>query len=108
MELLLFILKTFLITEFIPSHSGNKQLLVLDRHTYNKQKKLAGNVILWDCLNRRKANSCNAKVKTLNGVLQGRLHHHTHPVDPEKVEVMKVRGAMKQRAQNTMEQTRDI
>ena len=39
---------------------------------------------------------------------QGRLHHHTHPADPENVEVMKVRGAKKQRAQNTMEQTRDI
>ena len=48
------------------------------------------------------------KIKTLNGVLQERLHHHTHPTDPEKVEVMKVRGAMKQRTQNTMEQTRDI
>ena len=94
--------------EFIPSPRGNKQLLVLDRHIYSEQKKLAGNAILRDCLNRRKANSCNAKVKTLNGVIQGRLHHHTHPADPEKVEVMKVRGAMKQRAQNTMEQTRDI
>ena len=91
--------------EFIPSPKGNKQLLVLNRHIYGEQKKLAGNVILWDCLNRRKANSCDAKVKTLNGVLQGRLHHHTHPAEPEKVEVMKVRGAMKQRAQNTMEQT---
>ena len=94
--------------EFIPSPRGNEELLVLDRHIYSEQKQLASNVILWDCLNRRKANSCNAKVKTLNGVLQGRLHHHTHPADPEKLEVMKVRGAMKQRAQNTMEQTRDI
>ena len=91
--------------EFIPSPRGNKQLMVLDRHIYSEQKQLAGNVILWDCLNRRKANSCNAKVKTLNGVLEGRLHHTTHPADLEKLEV---RGAMKQRAQNTMEQTRDI
>ena len=91
--------------EFIPSPRGNEELLILDRHIYSEQKQLAGNVILWDCFNRRKANSCNAKVKTLNGVLQGRLHHTTHPADPEKLEV---RGAMKQRAQNTMEQTRDI
>ena len=82
--------------EFIPSPRGNKQLLVLDRHIYSKQEQLAGNVILWDCLNRRKENSCNAKVRTLSGVLQ-RRSHHTHPADPEKVEVMKVRGRMKQR-----------
>ena len=64
--------------EFIPSPRGNKPL------------------ILWDCLNWLKAKSCNAKVKTLNA-LQERLHNHTHPADPEKVEVMKVRGARSKR-----------
>ena len=71
---------------FIPSSRSNKQLLVLDGHIYSEQKKLAGNVILWDCLSRRKANSCNAKVKTLNGALQGRLPQHTHPADPDRID----------------------
>ena len=102
------LLKLTKVMEFIPSSKSNKQLLVLDGHIYSQQKKLAGNIILWDCINRRKANSSNAKIKTLNGVLQGRLHQHTHRADPEKIELMKVRGAMKQRAQTTMEKTRDI
>ena len=103
MELLVVILKTFLIMEFISSPRGNKQLLVLDGHIYSEQNKLAGNIILWACLNWHKANSCNAKVNTLNGVLQGLFNHHTHQADPEKVEVMKVRSAMKRRAQTTRE-----
>ena len=81
--------------EFIPSTRGNKQLLVLDGYIYSEQKKLSGNIILWDCTERRKASVCNAKVKTLNGVLHRQLHHHTHQPDPEKVSVMKFRGEMK-------------
>ena len=45
-ELLVVILKTFLIMEYLSSPRGNKQLLVLDGHIYSAQKKLAGNVIL--------------------------------------------------------------
>ena len=50
------LLKLTKVMEFIPSSKSNKQLLVLDGHIYSQQKKLAGNIILWDCINRRKAN----------------------------------------------------
>ena len=69
--------------EFIPSRRGNKQLLVLDGCVYSEQKKLSGNIILWDCTERRKASACNAKIKTLNGVIHGRMPQHTnHQPDP--------------------------
>ena len=94
--------------EYIPCSRGNKQLLVFEGHIYSEQKKLAGDVILWDCINRRNKNTCGAKIKTLNGILHGRVPDHRCQPDPAKIQTMKVRGQMKQRAQNTMEKTRDI
>ena len=94
--------------EFIPSPRSNKQLLVFEQHIYCEQKKLAGNIILWECVNRRNRNACSARIKTLNGILHGRAPDHRCQPDPAKIQTMKIRGQMKQRAQNTMEKTRDI
>ena len=94
--------------EFIPSPRSNKQLVVFEGHIYNRQRNLAGNVILWECINRRNKNAYSARIKTLNGILHGRAPDHRCQPDPEKIQTMKVRGQMKQRAQNTMENTRDI
>ena len=94
--------------EFIPSPRSNKQLLVFEQHIYCEQKKLAGNIILWECVNRRNRNACSARIKTLNGILHGRAPDHRCQPDPAKIQTMKVRGQMKQRAQNTIEKTRDI
>ena len=89
--------------EFVPSTRGNKELLVMDRYIYSQQKTLAGGVISWECVERRNAKSCIAKIKTLNGNEVGRLHEHTHPADVEKINVLKIKAEMKRRAQITAE-----
>ena len=94
--------------EFIASTRGNKQLLVLDGYVYSEHRKLANNVVSWECINRRNARSCLAKIKTMDGLEVGRLHVHTHAPDPEKVKLMKLRSEVKTRAKQTMDNTRDI
>ena len=92
----------------IPSPRSNKQLLVFEGYIYSQEINLAGNVILWECINRRNKNACSAKIKTLKGIFHGRTPDHRCQPDPEKIQTMKVRDQMKQRAQNTMENTRGI
>ena len=75
--------------EFIPSPRSNKQLLVFEQHIYCEQKKLAGNIILWECVNRRNRNACSARIKTLNGILHGRAPDHRCQPDPAKIQTMK-------------------
>lgn len=94
--------------EFVPSTRGNNQLLVLDGYMYSKNKTSAAGVITWECVERRNENSCMAKLKTLNEVEVGRLHEHQHNPDHQKIRVLKIKGEMKRRAQNTAENTRDV
>ena len=64
--------------EFATSNKGKLQVIV-DGYLFNKQKDLANDVISWECVDRRNAKSCNARVKTLEGQLVGRINEHTHP-----------------------------
>ena len=93
---------------FIASTRSGGQLLVVEGFVYSKQKELAHDVILWECVNRRNAQSCRARIRTRYGHEVGRLNMHTHPSDPEKVATMIVRNRMKNRAQVTREKTRVI
>ena len=68
--------------EFIASSRGNKQLLILDGYVHSEHRRLANNVISWECINRRNMHSCIAKIKTMDGMEVGRLHDHTCVSDP--------------------------
>lgn len=94
--------------EFVNSTRGNGRLLVLDGYVYSKHRLLANNVVSWECVNRRNAKSCMAKIKTMDDIEVGRLHMHTHAPDPEKIRLLKMRNEMKNRAKETMDGTRDI
>ena len=94
--------------DFIASTRSGGQQLAVEGFIYSKQKELAHNIISWECVNRRNAQSCRAKLKTQYGHEVGRLNIYTHPADPEKVATMRVRNRMKNRAQATREKTRDI
>ena len=80
----------------------------MDGYIYSQQKTLAGGVISCECIERRNAKSCMAKLKTLNGNEVDRLHEHTHHADVEKINVLKIKVELKRRAQNTAENTRDV
>ena len=93
--------------EFTKSSKGKLQLIV-DCYLYNKQKDLANNVISWECVDRRNAKSCIARVKTANDQLVERVNEHTHPPRPEMIKAHVIRGNMKDRARLTTEKTRNI
>ena len=94
--------------EFVKNTRGNKDLLVLDGFVYSQNKISAAGVVSWECVERRNAKSCMAKLKTVNQVEVGRLHQHTHPADHEKIRILKIKAEMKHRAQNTEGKTRDV
>ena len=94
--------------EFVKSTRGNKDLLVLVGFVYSQNKISAAGVASWECVERRNAKSCMAKLKTVNQVEVGRLHQHTHPADHEKIPILKIKAEMKHRAQNSAEKTRDV
>lgn len=77
--------------EFLESERGHRKV-ALDGFIYVKQKELLGGVVSYECDRRRKRKGveselqCRAKIKILNNILIGRLHDHTHPPDPARVE----------------------
>ncbi|KAK2704220.1 hypothetical protein QYM36_017518 [Artemia franciscana] len=77
--------------EFLESERGHRKV-ALDGFIYVKQKELLGGVVSYECDRRRKRKNveselqCRAKIKILNNILIGRLHDHTHPPDPARVE----------------------
>ena len=60
-------------------------MLVFDGFVYSQNKISAAGVVALECVERRNAKSCMAKLKTLNQVEIGRFHQHTHPADHEKI-----------------------
>lgn len=93
--------------EFVNSNKGKPQL-ILDGYIYSKQKDLANNVICWECVERRNEKSCKAKIKTLDNEIVDRLHNHTHPPCPERIQVNALRKSIKDRAKRSTEKTRNV
>ena len=78
-----------------------------------KTKKLANDLISYECERRRGSGTtlseCKAKVK-LNEDLSvvSYLHEHTHAADSGHVEVLKVRASIKRKAEETEETPQQI
>ena len=70
--------------QFIISSKGKRQL-VFDGYFYNKQKTLAGGVILWECVKRRNERSCTARVKTNDGRIIRCVNEHNCIMEPDKL-----------------------
>ena len=66
---------------------------------------LAAGETVWECTKRRNAHPCDATVKSLNVVIVPPVFpgDHDHPPDPDEIEVLRARSAMKRRAQDTAE-----
>ena len=81
-----------------------KNKVALDGYVYVKQKKLANNVMSYECERRRgcgrNLSECKAKV-ILNENLSvvGYLNGHTHAADSARVEVLMVRASIKRKAE---------
>ena len=93
--------------DFLISNKGKRQV-ILDGYLYNKQKALANNTISWECVERRNAKLCSARIKTRDGQLVGCVNDDPHPPRPETIRAAQVRGEMKHKAGTTLEKTQDI
>ena len=73
---------------------------------------MAAGETLWECTKKRKEHACDVTVKSLNGVIVSPVfpgdHDHLHAPDPDEIEVLRARSAMKRRAQDTTEPTQTI
>ena len=92
--------------EFMTS-KGHKKLIRYN-YMYTFQKDLANDVQSWECV-LHKSGQCKAKVKlTATGDFIAIMTEHTHPADPIKCEVVKVRAGIKRKAETTQDTTQQI
>ena len=85
--------------DFIKSKK-DKDLLLYQGYTLSKRKVLAGGETVWECTKRRNEHACSVTVKSLNGVIVPPVFPggHDHAPDPDEIEVLRARSAMKRRA----------
>ena len=88
--------------EFTKTSKG-KDMLIDGGYLYTFQKDLADDVQSWECVERRKRSSCKARVKLLNNQIIDRVNRHTHAPSGTRVEMQKVRTAIKRRAETTLD-----
>ena len=74
---------------------------------YVRQKNLAGGWISHECERRRLNSTCKGKIK-VNGDNVVVPRQHTHPPDPIRREVLRIRDNFRTRAQNTQEVPRQV
>ena len=74
---------------------------------YVRQKYLAGGWISYECERRRLNSTCKGKIK-VNGDNVAVSRQHTHPPDPIRREVLRIRDNFRMRAQNTQEVPRQV
>ena len=87
--------------EFTSTTQG-KRKLADGGFLYVYQKGLANGVESWECEQRRR-QTCKARVKVQNDIIIDRVNDHTHAPDPTKIEITKIRVAMKRRAETTID-----
>lgn len=80
--------------------SRGRDLLVVEHHSFSKQKVLKSGEIFWRCIQRN--TKCSAKVFTIgcDDLTITRSHLvHNHEADPKKLEVKMVTNACKRKAE---------
>jgi hypothetical protein len=93
--------------EFTTTERGQR-MLIRNGHIYTFQKFLANEIQSWECTHRRKGQ-CKARVKVnANNEFLEQVNEHTHPPSNTKVEVAKVKSAMKRRAETTNDTCQQI
>ena len=65
-------------------------------------------LLILECVERRNEKSCKAKIKTLDNEIVDRLHNHTHPTCPERIQLNALRKSIKDRAKRSTEKTRNV
>ncbi|VEN39814.1 unnamed protein product [Callosobruchus maculatus] len=80
--------------------SRGRDLLVVEHHSFSKQKVLKSGEILWRCIQRN--TKCSAKVFTIGCddlTITRRDLVHNHEADPKKLQVKMVTNACKRKAE---------
>ena len=89
-----------------------QDLLLYPGYILSKRKVLAAGETVWECTKKRNEHACDVTVKSLKGVIVPPVfpgdHDHLHAPDPDEIEVLLARSAMKRRAQDTAEPTQTI
>ena len=81
-------------------------------YSLSKRKVLAAGETVWECTKRRNEHACGVTVKSLYGVIVPPVfpgdHDHLHAPDPDEIEVLRARSAIKRRTPDTAEPTQAI
>ena len=94
--------------EFVKGTKGSLQI-VLDGYVYVKNKTLSSGITYWECTQRRSIDGCKGRIVVApDDVFLRQACEHSHPPDPEKVAILKSRGAMKTDAESTKGKTQNI
>ena len=92
--------------EWVESKRG-KRKLSYEGYLYTQQKLLADGVISYEC-ERRRNQSCRARVKVLDGEIVGRVHDHTHAPDGRRVDVARIQVGIQRKAKDMQETPQQI
>ena len=87
------------------TQSRNKHLYL--GYAYVKNKDLADGWVSFECERRRNYKGCTGRIKA-NGQQVVVVTNHTHTPNPARNEALKTVVAMKEMAQNTLEQPQQI
>ena len=75
-------------------------------YIYVKNKNLAAGRISYECEMRKRSGNnsgqCKARLTVMDGIVVGRVNDHTHAPVAGRPEALRIRTAMKRRADDTM------
>ena len=93
--------------EITQTNQSRTKIITNDGYAYVKNKDLAGGWESFECERRRNYDSCKGKIM-INGnqVIVSMPHHHAP--NPARNEVLKIKAAIKRRAETTLDETQAI
>lgn len=93
--------------EITQSNQNRTKIVTNDGYAYVKKDNLAGGWESFECERRRNYDGCKGKIKVNgNQFVVSQPHHHAP--NPARNEVLKIRTAIKRRAQTTLDGTQAI
>lgn len=92
--------------EFVITNKG-QQKLCYQGYLYIRQKDLANGAVAWEC-DKRRRESCTARLKVRGEELIAQLNEHNHGPDASRKQVLDVKATIKRRALDTEETPQQI
>ena len=93
--------------EITQTNQSRTKIITNDGYAYVKNKDLAGGWESFECERRRNYDSCKGKIKVNGNQVIVTMPHHHAPA-PARNEVLKIKAAIKRRAETTLDGTQAI